>query len=180
MMLMRKKIFVFLMIIIQMSWAALSQEFEVIFDEDPIETSGDPLTDIKDIPTATDTIRLRIIEKAKEYIGVDYKYGRAGEDGFDCSGYVQYIYDRVGFTIPRSSFEQFTASKPLEVINARPGDLVFFVTRGNRISHVGIYLGDNTFIHSPSRGKKVCVESLDSGFFKKHLVGYGTILGSTY
>jgi cell wall-associated NlpC family hydrolase len=173
---MRKKLFIVFAIIIQVYWVALSQEFEVTFDEETI--SAVSLPDIKhiDVLTHYDSLRLRIIDKAKEHIGVNYMYGRADKNGFDCSGYVQFVYSQLGYTLPRSSYEQFNASKQLKEHDAKPGDLVFFTTRGTRISHVGIYLGNNAFIHSPSRGKQVCIDSLESGFFKTHFAGFGTML----
>ncbi len=173
---MRKKIFMVLVATILVYWVALSQEFEVTFDDEPVATTTLPEIEKIDVPTFYDTLRSKIIDKAKEHIGVNYIYGRADKDGFDCSGYVQFIYGQLGYTLPRSSLEQYNSSKHLKSHEAKPGDLVFFITRGNRISHVGIYLGDNTFIHAPSRGKQVCIETLDSGFFKNHLAGFGTML----
>ncbi len=122
-----------------------------------------------------DTLRLRIIEKARQYIGVDYKWGESGENGFDCSGYVKYIFGQFGYALPHSSLAQYNKSKRLVQSKARPGDLVFFITSGNKISHVGIYLGNNKFIHAPRTGRQVRVESIDTGFFRKALAGFGTI-----
>jgi len=123
-----------------------------------------------------DTVRMRIIEKARKYIGVKYKWGESGENGFDCSGYVKFVYDQFGYKLPHSSYDQYNNSRRLTEKKARPGDLVFFVTRGERISHVGIYIGNRSFIHAPGTGKYVRVESLDTGFYRKTLAGFGTLL----
>jgi cell wall-associated NlpC family hydrolase len=153
-----------------------SQEFQVIFDEESLpvrpETAEANMTTISD----RDTIRNLIIEKAREYLGVGYRYGQSGEDGFDCSGFVRLIYGHFNYSLPHSSYEQYKRCTHLKERKARPGDLVFFVTRGNQISHVGIYLGDNSFIHSPSSGKKVCIDSLNADYYKKRLAGFGKVL----
>ena len=81
-----------------------------------------------------------------------------------------------GYSLPRSSFDQYKQSRHVKAVEARPGDLVFFVTRGRKISHVGIYLGNNEFIHSPGKGKSVSISNLDEIYYKKHLAGFGTYL----
>jgi cell wall-associated NlpC family hydrolase len=178
-----KLICIFLMI--TLSAMAFSQDFQVIFeDEEKQETPDKHALNTKEVKEQLagldsiilDTLRLHLIEKAKQYIGVNYKYGQANEDGFDCSGYVKYVYGQFGYALPHSSYEQYNLSKRLKQKNAKPGDLVFFITRGSHVSHVGIYMGDNTFIHSPSRGKQVRIDSLDSAYFKRHLVGFGTLI----
>jgi len=78
--------------------------------------------------------------------------------------------------LPHSSLAQYQMSKHVKAAKALPGDLVFFRTRGRRVSHVGIYLGDSTFIHSPSSGKTVSVDSLNAAYYKNRLVGFGKIL----
>jgi len=123
-----------------------------------------------------DSIRNNIIGRAFKYIGVRYKYGQSSETGFDCSGYVKFIYKDFGLLLPHSSYAQYKMSKHLDPAEALPGDLVFFNTRGSNISHVGIYLGNNQFIHSPSRGGSVCIDSLGAYYFKKHLRGFGSVL----
>lgn len=128
----------------------------------------------------SDTIRNGIIGKALKYIGVGYHYGQSSEKGFDCSGYVKYVYGSFGLPLPHSSYEQYKMSTRIKAPEAEPGDLVFFITRGGkRISHVGIYLGDNQFIHSTSRGKTVSVSSLDAEYYKRHLAAFGSVLKLT-
>ncbi|MCE5345855.1 MAG: C40 family peptidase [Bacteroidales bacterium] len=122
-----------------------------------------------------DTMRANIINKAQDYLGVSYRYGRSSKNGFDCSGYVKFIYKIFGLDLPHSSYAQYKMSKPLKTEEAQPGDLVFFITRGKGISHVGIYMGKNKFIHSPSRGKTVSIDTLNTGYYRNHLVGFGSV-----
>lgn len=187
--------FKWILLFIFFSIAMHAQDFEVIFDDaPPAVVNHEKVTDLPEkqkkesepVDTATaieenqiaakDTIRLSIISKAKEYIGVNYRYGRSDEQGFDCSGYVRFVYSKFGITLPHSSSEQYKQSKHIKTRQALPGDLIFFQTRGKSIGHVGIYLGDNSFIHSPSKGKQVCIESLDSAYYKSRLAGFGTFL----
>jgi cell wall-associated NlpC family hydrolase len=109
---------------------------------------------------------------AQDMVGVKYRYGGESPSGFDCSGLAFYAYQRAGLTIPRSSTAQQRAARPIEPSQASAGDLLFFDMRWNR-HHVGIYLGKGRFVHAPSRGKKVSIESLDDGYFAKRLKGVG-------
>jgi hypothetical protein len=123
-----------------------------------------------------DMTRTLIALKALEYLGTLYRYGQSSEKGFDCSGYVMYIFRTFGFNLPHSSLAQYGMSRKLDESEAKPGDLVFFKTRSNRISHVGIYLGDNMFVHSPGKGRRVTTESLDFPYYRNRLVGFGSVL----
>lgn len=122
------------------------------------------------------TIRCGIISKACYYLGVSYRYGQSSEKGFDCSGYVKFIYKIFGITLPHSSYIQYQISRHIETADARSGDLVFFITRGKKVSHVGIYLGNNQFIHSPGSGRTVSIDSLNTGYYNRRLVGFGSVL----
>ena len=123
-----------------------------------------------------ESLRKGIVETAKSYLGTKYHYGGLGKKGFDCSGFVHHVYLQHDIPIPRMSHNQFRKGTKIEIENARPADLVFFSIRGNQISHVGIYLGDNEFIHSPSRGKEVQVTSLDNSYWKKRFRGAATYI----
>jgi cell wall-associated NlpC family hydrolase len=170
----RKGLFILLIPALWLSTIAHSQDFQVIFEDDVQQTKADSAKLF--IQPVADTLRMMIVEKAREYLGVNYKWGYSSENAFDCSGYVKYVYGQFGFMLPHSSYEQFNTSKRLELKKAKPGDLVFFITRGQRISHVGIYIGENHFIHAPRTGKQVQIDSLDEEYFRKHLAGFGTIL----
>jgi len=129
-----------------------------------------------DTITASDSIRIKLAIKAYDYLGVKYHYGQACETGFDCSGYVRYLYLKFGLDLPHSSFAQYNMSKHINREKARPGDLVFFATRSPGASHVGIYIGNNKFIHAPGRGGSVSVCSLEATYYKRRLVGFGSVL----
>ncbi len=108
------------------------------------------------------------------------RYRRGGSSpntGFDCSGLTQYAFRQGNGThIPRTAAAQYQAASKISRTAARPGDLVFFQTRGRHIGHVGIYLGNGKFVHAPRPGKAVTTEAL-SGYWSKHLVGFGRIAG---
>ncbi len=122
----------------------------------------------------TEDKREDIISTAKDHIGSDYKSRGSTPSGFDCSGFTMYVYKKNGLNIPRKAATQFYAGRKITLKYAKPGDLVFFVITGNTISHVGIYSGDNNFIHAPSAGKNVSYASLDTDYWKKRYAGAAT------
>jgi cell wall-associated NlpC family hydrolase len=106
----------------------------------------------------------------------DTRYVRGGRDpstGFDCSGFVRYVFAHaVGMQLPTNSAAQFLAGLKVKRADMKPGDLVFFRTSGkHRVSHVGIYISDGRFIHSPTTGKSVEISSLETGYWAKRFVG---------
>jgi cell wall-associated NlpC family hydrolase len=121
-----------------------------------------------------DGVRIKIIETATEFIGIRYKHGGESEMGFDCSGFVKYVFSKFGMVLPRNSSEQYKAGKPRKWNELKIGDLVFFKIHRHQISHVGIYMGENRFIHSPRRGKRVCIASLNEKYWKKRFYGAAT------
>lgn len=118
-----------------------------------------------------------IIRYSKNFINKKYKYGvQDPYYGFDCSAFTQYVYKQADINIPRTALEQYKKSKKIDKNELEPGDLVFFIIDSNAISHVGIFLGNNNFIHSPSSGKNIRVDSLDNPYWKKVYAGSGTYL----
>lgn len=116
----------------------------------------------------TQDIRTEIINSAHQYMGVPYKWGGTSESGFDCSGLTRAVYRLNGIALPRASHEQYSEGRSVNRDKLQKGDLVFFITnRGKRINHVGIYIGNNEFIHAPSRGKVVNKARLDSAYWNK-------------
>lgn len=111
-----------------------------------------------------------LITTAKQYIGVPYVWGGTTTSGFDCSGFTQKVFADLGYTINRTSQEQFSQGTPISKENLQIGDLVFFNTSGNGVSHVGIYIGSNQFIHASS-SKGVSIASLDSNYWKGRYMG---------
>jgi cell wall-associated NlpC family hydrolase len=117
-----------------------------------------------------------IADVAMGMVGTRYLYGGTDPlEGFDCSGLVYYAYGQAGYDVPRSSREQFRAARKISVGEADPGDLMFFQDQ-TKLSHVGIYLGDGFFVHAPASGKNVAVGSLDSHYYREHLVAVGRLL----
>ncbi|MBB3228916.1 cell wall-associated NlpC family hydrolase [Luteibacter sp. Sphag1AF] len=105
----------------------------------------------------------------------DIRYKRGGRQpstGFDCSGFVRYVFRHsIGLDLPANSASQFLAGLKVKRSDMKTGDLVFFRTRGKAISHVGIYIDNGQFIHSPSAGKTVRVDNLNEAYWAKHFVG---------
>ena len=117
----------------------------------------------------------RVIQNAMEYMGVPYVFGGTTPGGFDCSGYVRYVYASVGIYLPRMADEQFEVGTPVSRRNLRAGDMVFFETYEPGASHVGIYLSDGNFIHaSSSYGVKI--SSLDEEYYTETYYGARRIM----
>lgn len=121
----------------------------------------------------TGNLRDRVVEAGLDAIGTPYSWGGDDpDDGFDCSGLVSFVYREVaGVELPRRARDQNNLGKKVSQAQLMPGDLVFFKTgRGRRaaISHVGIYVGKNEFVHAPTRGSSVRVDKMDSTYWAKH------------
>ena len=109
---------------------------------------------------------------ALEQVGVPYRYGGSTPSGFDCSGLVQYSYTRAGVRVPRTTGQLWSASNPVGRGELRAGDLLFFSIEG-KMSHVGVYLGEQRFVHAPQSGRKVSVASLSSPFYRAAFIRAG-------
>ena len=106
-----------------------------------------------------------VLAKAFTLLGTPYRWGGESTDGFDCSGLVGYVYRTVlNMDLPRVSRQMVNSGEAVERAKLAPGDLVFFGLRG-RVNHVGIYVGEGRFVHAPSRGKDVRVDSLSSSYW---------------
>ncbi|MBM7120695.1 C40 family peptidase [Dyella kyungheensis] len=160
--------------------AAAADKSAGAVDEDDADGDGMPDSGVSAVAAlANDTSDLR-----KTLIGMamqlrDIRYVRGGHDpstGFDCSGFVRYVFAHaVGLELPTNSASQFVAGLNVNRGDMKPGDLVFFRTAGKRgqgrVSHVGIYIANGQFIHSPSRGKTVRVDSLDQSYWAQRFAG---------
>lgn len=118
---------------------------------------------------------LEVVSCAKSYLGVPYVWGGTDPSGFDCSGYVQYVYKRFGVELPRTADVQFGAGQDVARGAEAPGDLVFFETYMPGPSHVGILVEGNTFIHASSSGM-VRISSLAEDYFAQHYLGAKRVL----
>ena len=118
------------------------------------------------LPRATATASAaRVLATAERYLGTRYRYGgETPADGFDCSGFVQYAFGRNGVDLPRNSRQQATAGRPLAVSvdSLMPGDLMLFSSKGVRIDHVAIYVGNNRMLHSSAGAGKVLYDDLST------------------
>jgi cell wall-associated NlpC family hydrolase len=125
-----------------------------------------------------DYLRDNLIATAESFIGVEYAWGGAStDDGFDCSGLTMAVYQMNGLNLPRTSKEQYDAGAAVDKDQMMKGDLVFFFTsRNQKISHVGIYIGNEGFIHAPGKNKKIRKDSLTESYFRSHFAGARTYL----
>lgn len=112
----------------------------------------------------------KLIRSCRSYLGVPYVWGGESPSGFDCSGYVQYVYAKHGIRLPRTADIQFNVGKPVKRGQELPADLVFFETYAPGASHVGVYLGNRYFIHASSSGM-VKISSLSEEYFSARYLG---------
>ena len=114
-----------------------------------------------------------LVLKGLELVGINYRRGGTDPDsGLDCSGFVQVVFkDAIGLLLPRTAKEQSQVGDVVDKNELKPGDLVFFNTMSRAFSHVGIYLGDNRFMHAPRTGAEVRVEDMSQGYWVKRYNG---------
>jgi peptidoglycan endopeptidase LytE len=113
----------------------------------------------------------KLVTFAKKLVNIPYKFGGNTILGIDCSAYVKKVYGLLGIELPRTAREQFQTGEAVDKDELSIGDLVFFRTYASFPSHVGIYLGNNLFIHASSRGKKVTIDSLETPYYLKRFIG---------
>lgn len=116
-----------------------------------------------------------ILTYANTFTGVPYKFGGTTPAGFDCSGYIRHVFQKVGVQLPRQADEQYTVGKKVEKQNLQPGDLVFFETYEPGVSHSGIYIGDGQFISATS-SSGVAVADIDDSYWGPRYVGAKRVL----
>lgn len=147
---------------------------EVIKNKDKVNKE---IKEVKKASSVNPSIAAKVINSAENKLGSTYVYGDTGKDGYDCSGLVYSIYNNeLGISIPRSSVSQSTFGKQVSKSDLQEGDLVFFNTVGNGVSHVGIYVGDGKFIHASSGQGKVMTSSLDEGYYQERYVNATRVL----
>jgi len=112
------------------------------------------------------------VTRALELIGIRYHRGGTSPDtGFDCSGFVDHVFDGLGTFLPRTAREISKSGETVKKGDLQPGDLVFFKTMRHAFSHVGIYLGDNLFIHAPASGGEVRIDDMRLNYWLKRFNG---------
>ena len=114
-----------------------------------------------------------LLMNAMSLIGISYRWGGTKPaTGLDCSGFIQYVFRQAwGVNLPRTSSEMAKVGTPVNKSDLQPGDLVFFSRFGRRVGHVGMYIGNDKFIHAPSTGKKIQIANLNKPYYVKHYVG---------
>ncbi len=117
--------------------------------------------------TGTSEKRAEVLDYAAQFLGTPYVYGGSTPSGFDCSGFTSYVFANTVGSIPRVAQSQFDATTRVALEDLEPGDLVFFGSSASSISHVGIYVGDDTFIHSPHTGEVVKYEPLTGNYLTR-------------
>jgi hypothetical protein len=124
-------------------------------------------------PGSQDYLRKDIVTTAQRYIGIPYKWGgESPRTGFDCSGLTMVVYRLNGLQLPRSSRAQWQAGRPVNQGPLLKGDLVFFATAGGqRVSHVGIYIGNDKFLHAPGKNRNIKISSLSNQYYKSRYLG---------
>lgn len=122
----------------------------------------------------------KLVDNALGLIGVPYRRaGQSAERGFDCSGFVRAVFEQtLGLLLPRNAAGQAAATARIDRSELQPGDLVFFHTLRKAFSHVGIYIGDDKFVHAPRPGTKIRVESLDASYWRQRFDGARRVIAS--
>lgn len=114
---------------------------------------------------------VRVINYAKRYLGVNYDFGRSSSNAFDCSGFTMFIYRIAGINLPHSAAAQANLGLAVSRKDLEPGDLVFFETYRPGISHVGMYIGDDHFIHASSGAGEVTITCLSDPYYAERFRG---------
>ena len=126
------------------------------------------------------TLRSDLIEYAKKFLGVRYvSGGKSPSKGFDCSGFTSYVFKHFGYSLPASSAGQAGKGDSIKKADLIPGDLVFFANprvSSKRVGHVGIYIGDNSFIHASSPGDDVKIDSMTSSYYSRYYISSARII----
>ncbi len=131
-----------------------------------------------DSATAIDGLQAPVISLALSLRGTPYRNGGSDPSGFDCSGFVQWVFARHGVVLPREVRHQYQVGDDIDTDDIKPGDLVFFQTVSPGASHVGIALGSGEFVHAPSSRGVVRVERYTSGYWAERWMGARRVMGA--
>lgn len=145
----------------------------IVEDAKSDDASSDADAVITDEDIASVDPRQELSQFAMQLLDIRYRRGgHAPSTGFDCSGFVHYVFAQVfGVDLPQNSAGQYQTGTQVARSDMKPGDLVFFKTHGKRVSHVGIYLGEGRFIHSPTTGERVRVSNLSENYWARRFAG---------
>ena len=149
-------------------------------DAPPPDAAASPVVaaapDVPEARRAGDSIKDRLLRVARRMLEVPYRYGGTTLWGLDCSGFVQKAFAFLDLELPHSARAQFREGIKVSKAELSAGDLVFFRTHAKYPSHVGIYLGDNRFIHASGYDRKVTIDNLDEPYYMKHYLGAKRLL----
>ncbi len=160
---------------LQLAGCASSADPQALNDKAALEQP--PLYSAQTVPGLTASPqRQRVVQTAYALLGTPYRYGGNGLGGIDCSALVKLSYRDAGLEVPRTARDLYLASQRIAARQLKPGDLLFFTPHGSQVSHVGIYLSGDTFIHaSPSRGQ-VSLSSFRSPYWQRSWAGAGSLI----
>lgn len=129
--------------------------------------------DYEAFKSSTGYLGTQIAQHAQNYLGRPYVYGGNGPNSFDCSGFTKYVYAQFGYTLNRTATDQLSNGSSVEKSELKPGDLVFFRSAGTvkPVSHVGLYIGDGSFIHASTNNYQIRIDTLASGYYSGIFVG---------
>ena len=151
------------------------QQPQVIQQQEQQQTSSQQIPPQSNQPLSSPA-REQMVGIIKTTLGTPYKWGGNNpQRGFDCSGLMSYVHKNAGLKIPRTTAQQRDNSRTIDYAQLQAGDMLFFKT-GKKTNHVGMYIGNRKFIHAPSSGKHVTVASMDSSYWHKRFVKFGTYL----
>jgi peptidoglycan DL-endopeptidase CwlO len=128
-------------------------------------------------PTPAPASGAAVVAVARSFVGTPYRNGGADPGGFDCSGFTQYVFAQLGIALPRTAPEQAAAGKRVDLRDLREGDLVFFAIDGRTVSHVGIAVSADRFVHAPSSRGSVREESLGVAYWQTRYATARRIVG---
>lgn len=117
-----------------------------------------------------------IAQQAQHFLGKPYVWGGTNPNGFDCSGFTQYVYLQFGVQVPRNSYDQYQVGKTVNKTELQPGDLVFFSTYAPGPSHLGIYIGEGKFVHALNQDTGVITSTLDADYYRDRFLGGKRVL----
>lgn len=140
--------------------------------------SADYITIVDSAPTASSDLAAQVIAYAKQFMGCSYVYGSAGPNSFDCSGFTSYVYKHFGYSLNRSAASQYSNGTPVDLSQIQPGDLILWRAYGSSstATHVGIYIGNNQYIHASSTKKCITINDMDYAASSRYVVGVRRIL----
>ncbi|MFZ5863370.1 MAG: C40 family peptidase [Nitrospirota bacterium] len=149
----------------------------------PKDAKGRPGLDLAALRAApaqpVSATRQRVIATAAQLVGTPYKFGGTTPKGFDCTGYLMYVFrTAAGVSLPRTSLEQIQTGDPITASQLQPADLVYFRIDRKKDLHLGLYLGEGRFIHAPSSGGVVNIQRLDTDYWRTRFLGARRVLAS--